>query len=315
MGCWNATCNISNMPIFAGDKVIFIPLMKVHDGAVFNTCYPTDNFIPLGFPLVGYYNDYGGLEDIEISDVNRDYFKTLNFYFSGKDENEKYVKVREYENFEDFVNNILCTVKGCYVDTTEMDLVEVELLSDKMAEVNFMMIHYDLYEVLMNNVRNRKPYGEDETLEVLVTGKFTEDFNKEVDSLVKVKSASISNNGEVDKTMQMLYKLIVRNLSNSIFNKGNSFYENRWNYFIENMIDNESIREEMIKYAVDKYIFMFVLSLMRKGYLCDSGCGSQSAETKLHLIMADFIKNQVMKNAERYEDIAKIKGVEEPLFF
>ena len=81
------------------------------------------------------------------------------------------------------------------------------------------------------------------------------------------------------------------------------------------MIENGDIREELIKCAVDKYIFMFVLSLMRKGYLCDSGCGSQSSETKLHLIMADFIKNQVMKNAERYDDIAKIKGVEEPLFF
>ena len=224
MGCWNATCNISNMPIFAGDKVVFIPLMKVHDGAVFNTCYPTDNFIPLGFPIIGCYNDYGGLEDIGISDVNRDYFKTLNFYFRGDNENEKYVKVREYENFEDFVNNILCTVEGCYVDTTEMDLVEVELLSDKMAEVNFMMIHYDLYEVLMDNVRNRKPYDEDKTLEVLVTEKFTSAFNKEFTTLVKAKSLSVSNNGTVDVGMQMIEKWSMRIISDSIFNKGNSFY-------------------------------------------------------------------------------------------
>lgn len=315
MGCWNGTCNISNMPIFEGDKVVLIPLMKVHEGAAFNTCYPTDNFIPLGFPIIGYYNDYGGLYDIEISDVNREYFKSLDFYFSGRDEEGSYKKVKEYENFEDFVNEILCSVEGCYVDVTDMDIVQNDLVKDGKTEVNFMMIHYGLYEALMNNMKNRKPYKEDKTFEVLQTEKFIEEFNKEVNSLVKVKSSVVSNDGRVDKAMQMLYELIIRNLSNSIFNKGNSFYEGRWNYFIESMIEDESIREELIKCAVDKYIFMFVLSRMRKGYLCDSGCGSQSAETKLHMIMAEFIQKQAMKNAERYEDIAKIKGVEEPIFF
>lgn len=314
MGCYNGTCSISNMPIFEGDKVVFIPLMKVHENTVFNACYPTDNFIPFGFPFVGYYNDYGGLYDIEISDVNRDFFKSLNFYFAGRDE-EPYKKVKEYENFEDFVNDVLCSVEGCYLDVTDMDIMQSDLVKDGKTEVNYMMVHYDLYNALLSNMKNRKPYKEDKTFEVLQTEKFTADFNKELDTLVKVKSNSISNYGEVDKAMQMLYKLIVRNLSNGIFNKGDSFYEGRWNYFIENMIEDENIREEIIKCAVDKYIFMVVLSYMRKGYLCDSGCGSQSAETKLHMIMAEFIQKQVMKNAERYEDIAKIKGVEEPIFF
>lgn len=315
MGCWNGTCNISNMPIFKGDKVVLIPLMKVHEGTAFNTCYPSDNFIPLGFPIIGYYNDYGGLYDIEISDVNREYFKSLDFYFVGCDEEEPYKRVKKYENFEDFVNDVLCSVEGCYLDVTDMDIMQSDLVKDGKTEVNYMMVHYDLYNALLSNMKNRKPYKEDKTFEVLQTEKFIADFNKELDTLVKVKSNSISNNGEVDKAMQMLYKLIVRNLSNGIFNKGDSFYEGRWNYFIENMIEDENIREEIIKCAVDKYIFMVVLSYMRKGYLCDSGCGSQSGETKLHMIMAEFIQSQVMKNAEQYEDIAKIKGVEEPIFF
>lgn len=315
MGCWNGTCNISNMPIFAGDKVVFIPLMKVHEGTAFNTCYPTDNFIPLGFPIVGYYNDYGGIEDIEISDVNQDYFKTLNFYFRGKDENEKYVKVREYDNFEDFVNNVLCSVEGCYVGTEKMDSVKNELLKDDKAEVNFMMIHYGLYETLMNNMRNRKPFDKSESFETLLTEKFNFVFNTEVNRIIMARPFAVSNNGTVDIGMQMLLESSISLISNNVFNKGDTFYEARWNYFVEIMIDDESIREEMIKCAVDKYIFMIALSRMRKGYLCDSGCGSQSEETKLHLIMADFIKNQIMKNAERYEDIAKIKGVEELIFF
>lgn len=315
MGCWNGTCNISNMPIFEGDKVVLIPLMKVHEGAAFNTCYPTDNFIPLGFPIIGYYNDYGGLYDIEISDVNREYFKSLDFYFLGREEEGSYKKVKEYENFEDFVNDVLCSVEGCYVDVRDMDLAEVELLTDKMAEINFMMVHFELYNALMNNMKNRKPYGECESFENLLRDKFSFVFNTELNRIVMAKPFSVSNNGTIDIGMQMLLKYGIHLISNSIFNKGDSFYEHRWDYFVEIMIEDESIREELIKCAVDKYIFMTVLSRMRKGYLCDSGCGSQSAETKLHLIMAEFIHSQVMKNAERYEDIAKIKGVEEPIFF
>ena len=317
MGCYNGTCNISNMPIFEGDKVVFIPLMKVHENTVFNACYPTDNFIPFGFPFVGYYNDYGGLYDIEISDVNRDYFKSLNFYFNDRENKGEYKKVKadDYKSFEDFVNEVLCSVEGCYIDVTDMDIMQSDLVKDGKTEVNYMMVHYDLYNALLSNMKNRKPYKEDKTFEVLQRERFIEVFNKEFDTLVKVKLKSISNYGEVDKAMQKLYELIVRNLSNSIFNKGDSFYEGRWNYFVDLMIEDENISEEIIKCAVDKYIFMVVLSYMRKGYLCDSGCGSQNGETKLHMIMAEFIQKQVMKNAERYEDIAKIKGVEESIFF
>ena len=316
MGCWNGTCNISNMPIFAGDKVVFIPLMRIHDSVVFNACYPTDNFIPLGFPIVGEYNDYGGLEDIEISDVNRDYFYTLNFYFAGRDEEEKYRKVKKYDNFEDFVNNVLCCAEGCYVDVSNMDdLLKEKMVKDNMAEVNYMMIHYDLYQSLMANMSNRKPYKEEQTLEYLLTEKFNSIFMENLGRIIDAKSMAISMDGRVNKAYDMLQKMIIRNMTSEIFNRADNFYENRWNYFVEIMIEDESVREDLIKCAVDKYIFMLVLSRMRKGYLCDSGCGSQNAETKLHLIMADFIQNQVIKNAERYEDIAKIKGVEEPIFF
>ena len=29
MGCWNATCNVTNLPIRFGEKVVLIPLAKV----------------------------------------------------------------------------------------------------------------------------------------------------------------------------------------------------------------------------------------------------------------------------------------------
>ena len=46
MGCWNATCNVSRLPIFCGDEIVVIPLIAVSATVTANTCYATDNFVP-----------------------------------------------------------------------------------------------------------------------------------------------------------------------------------------------------------------------------------------------------------------------------
>ena len=70
MGCWNATCNVSRLPIFCGDEIVVIPLIAVSATVTANTSYATDNFVPFSFPIVGKYNDYGGIEDAVITEEN-----------------------------------------------------------------------------------------------------------------------------------------------------------------------------------------------------------------------------------------------------
>lgn len=52
MGCWNETCFLTGLPIFAGQpvKLIFI----AHDG--------NGGWLPAALPVHGYYDDYGGIE-------------------------------------------------------------------------------------------------------------------------------------------------------------------------------------------------------------------------------------------------------------
>ena len=71
MGCWNATCNVTNLPICVGEKVVLIPLAKVKDDCDFNACYPTDVFVPFALPLIGEYDDYGAIENIQTTDENK----------------------------------------------------------------------------------------------------------------------------------------------------------------------------------------------------------------------------------------------------
>lgn len=65
MGCWNATCGVSQLPILAGEKIrVFILEPSMHSDRSPNmTCYSTDHYTPLGIPFVAEYNDYGSVEN------------------------------------------------------------------------------------------------------------------------------------------------------------------------------------------------------------------------------------------------------------
>lgn len=85
MGCWNATCNVSRLPIFCGDEIVVIPLIAVSATVTANTSYATDNFVPFSFPIVGKYNDYGGIEDAVITEENDKLIRSYEFYKSNGD--------------------------------------------------------------------------------------------------------------------------------------------------------------------------------------------------------------------------------------
>lgn len=68
MGSWNATCGVTQLPIFAGDRVVAIPLVvKQHDflsrDSLTGSGSSSNDVIaqPFALPVVGKYNDYGGV--------------------------------------------------------------------------------------------------------------------------------------------------------------------------------------------------------------------------------------------------------------
>ena len=65
MGCFNTTGFISQLPILGGDKVVcFIALAPNYTGP--NGLYsPSALAAPYFFPIYGYYNEYGYLEDVQ----------------------------------------------------------------------------------------------------------------------------------------------------------------------------------------------------------------------------------------------------------
>src|SRR5579885_552791 len=76
MGCWCETCGVTQLPINAGDKVrVFVMISQdsyAFDDGGFGgggTCYTTDRWAPIGPPIRGEYDDYGGVENIVMDDA------------------------------------------------------------------------------------------------------------------------------------------------------------------------------------------------------------------------------------------------------
>ena len=166
MGCFNGTCNVTNLPIFAGEKVVLIPLVKVKEDTEFNTCYATDVFVPYALPLIGEYDEYGSIVNIKTSEENKNHIcNSFKYFFakdSGSDKGCKYEPVPKIEDFEEFVSHITTCHDGCYIKTNS------SLYTDGMAETNFFMVHYDLYIEMIKEIGDRKIYSTTKTLEAQI---------------------------------------------------------------------------------------------------------------------------------------------------
>ncbi len=68
MGCWNATCGLTRLPIHPGDAVVLFPLLlenaptRLGLGGGFSE--QTDLAQPLAVGIRGEYNDYGGIDSL-----------------------------------------------------------------------------------------------------------------------------------------------------------------------------------------------------------------------------------------------------------
>lgn len=315
MGCWNATCNVSNLPIFYGDKVVVIPLIKVKSDSEFNVCYATDVFVPFGMPLIGQYDDYGRIENIQTLDRNKNHLMQFNYFVEkNSGENGTYEPVEKEKGFDALVQRVLCSCGGFYIKTSNS-----ALFHNGMAEINHMMIHYDLYRKLVEEVACRKPYGSEKTMYEHIKESTIAEIEKSREKSLKIqkmrKEISDESDGKLISLCEMMDFQNNLDLAEKIFSKWMlDPCRNMWSMWTPDLYADNN--DELIEQIVERQLFTQALSCLRKGYLCDSGAGSQSEETKMHGILAKFILEQIEHNAkERYEDENDAQnGIEETFF-
>ncbi len=296
MGCWNATCNVSHMPIFGGDKIILIPLLQTHATLTPNCCETTDNFTPIGFPITGVYNEYGGIEQAQTHDCNIAQLMSKKYFVKSEDGYQEYIP----SNIEDLVNNIFCR------DDTFVEINNPYFFPDKKAPVNFMMIHKKLYDSMVQEMGSRIPYGQTNNYRNAITAH----FEKILTSKKEFLSLSCELSEHQDCTKADAFKDLVifqtyREIEQEVLCPY-SLHTSQWESIAHATIASPS---EIIQLAVEKFLFTHALSACRMGYLCISGMGSQSEETAMQLLIARFIIQHAQKRTKR------TTGVRETVFY
>ena len=297
MGYWNATCNITNLPICGGDKVVLIPLVKVKDECGFNVCYPTDVFVPFGFPLFGEYDEYGAIENIKTLKENEEHLlNSFNYFYKKNDGVNIRYEVIMKNNLDDFVKNVLCTRSNSYIRTNSV------LHENGLVGISYMMVHAEVYHAMVNKVAN---YITSDNISF--REKLTNDFSKEIgkcrkdfENYVNIKNEYIKKNLSSEKTEALFDMMTFEkycNLTKTLFSIGTlNPCRVAWQEMTKKLIadDLQSLLDEV----VNLHLFTKALSLSRKGYLCDSGAGSQDTETDMNYLIANFIiKHIEEKNA------------------
>jgi len=77
MGCWNETCQLTNLPISNGERVVMFPLTAT---------IARDEWLPvelktLTLPIFGSYDDYGFIEDVEDDPELELFMKAFSRYY------------------------------------------------------------------------------------------------------------------------------------------------------------------------------------------------------------------------------------------
>lgn len=322
MGCWNATCNVTNLPIRYGEKVVLIPLAKVKEKCEFNVCYPTDVFVPFGLPIFGEYDEYGRIENVETVEENKEHLmKNFNYFYGKSDGAEtQYELAEKKDNFEDFVQRILCCQGGCFIKTDSM------LHKDGMVEINYMMIHYEAYKIMVDEIANRKPYDSKINMRETITNRTLEKIAKVRDEIENYKKLQkeLAEKQVDDERRTVLFGMMefecIRDLSKTVFSIGMlNPCAVAWHGLAQKLIDGAN-SEALIEQSTNIHLFTQALSCLRKGYLCDSGAGSQSEETRMHYLIAKFVMKHLRdyaneRNAENTDEYKISSHGERETFF
>lgn len=294
MGCWNATCNISNLPIFWGDKVVLIPLVKVSSKSTqFNPCYPTDNFVPLGFPIFGKYDDYGRLEHAHTSAWNEAHLRQFNYYFEERndDATERYRAVTLKDTLDAFVGQVLCCHEGCYIDMPNQ-----YFHPDGKAMVTYMMIHQGVYDKLFAEMAERVPYHYEVCFKEALVSKLDKCLTE------IVEGCPAKNECTHPMAYEMFRNSMLSDICSKVFGYANYFHQRFiWKDLAQQMLMDDELKGCLLNDIANMKIWTTTLSYLRKGYLCDSGCGGQNGEMRLHLVLAQCIQDEVTRIRASHE--------------
>lgn len=289
MGCWNETCMLSHMQIMALDNIKVIILVNNDNES--NPCYHNQNYAPLILPFDAKYNDYGGIEttDSYIPWYSEVVLNNLEFV---REDNSEY----KFENttMEEFVREIN---EGLYLKRHHCNLG-----NDKL-KLECVYVHSELYNILVEDFKTRKPYDKDETIYSL----FEQRYAKIKEKLCKIKELKQS------KSEDSLFEIMdLQDSANRLLFKASQYGYN-FNREYTYAFDKQEINiDDLLKDMLNYIMFAKSLEFGRYGYLSRCGAGGQDADVRVQKLIAKF----VLEFSERtYDEDCKVYTENESIYW
>lgn len=316
MGSWHSTCFFSNTSIHCGERVIALILERTfHSDDSRIVSYHNEFNQMIGFALEGDYDDYGRIMNIVPNPHMEAYLQDQDLYVKETKGYDSSFHKYEWVSLEDFVKKI---ERGKMYKKTFKSFHIIEMV----------MIHYELYQQLMNEMRNRIPYKAKDTFAELQAQmlELEQQFGEKreflaADTINAVLNDDAKPSFEVFIRSKVSLCLDVLLMENYIFNKkvaeldaDKSLDEDsnwrQWlrlsiqrseftklygsdkmrdlNFMADRYVDNPD--ETIIDGIVETIIWDKVMTYSRVGYFCVPGAGSDDCEMVIPLIVANFVK-------------------------
>ena len=290
MGCWNETCMLSHMQILNGDDIKVIILVKNADKS--NPCYYNENYSPLILPFDAKYNDYGGIsmEGNNLPDYSKQLLRS--FKFTNKDSN-----IYNLDDVEKIISYINDSSYGLYVEPTFSGIGE------GYKKLECVYIHKALYDILVDDFKNRKPFNSDKTISEL----YKERYDTIKDCILLI------NKLHENKSEESFLKSF--DLTDEVFRL---FYKvSKYGYsFTREMVARKNLNkdniDEFLKEMLDYTMFGKSLEFGRYGYLSRCGSGGQDLDVRVQNLIAKFI---IDFSERKNEDDENIYTMDESFFW
>jgi hypothetical protein len=286
MGCWNATCSLSRLPIECGDQVrafIIAPHWAIKSSGF---SYPDDAFIPMSFGILGEYDDYGLIDNI-IENYNTEMIMDI---FKEIEEKDIYELLRKIER--DYIYDI---GKGFF----EHKYICNEKSEERKGKnIGFTLVREDIYQKIIDIRKNQKCWLRDHEGEL---------FNDlYITAGIEYFQSLYDHNNDDDPTFHRL-----------IYSDKNHFYydiKHHFDYWVENNYENFILRKmtstntsdipqvkDLVKDAVDMMQLRGFMSELRLSWMPQSGKGSQCPVTRDYIPFYSFVLEKAYENIDYWK--------------
>jgi len=263
---------ISNLPILAGEDVKLVILYNPYNTENLNLLTKSSDILkPAFFDIDGKYDDYGTIEDIK---------EDFNFLSIFKFLKEKHTSlfIEDYKGIKEIK------------DWTMIDFISgIERGHLKDIGYSFVLIRKDIWDFIVKNHKEDKyVYDEKNSYELDIN----EWCNKEFYEYIKIIENIEKLKEEKKYTEAMLASF---NLRDKI-----KFQARNFQVIDKEILENEEFKNSLFTSWKEMMIIESFLNSIRKGWMIQTGAGSQSSEWNSYILLSNKI-NEICEEKINYE--------------